>query len=254
MDDDQYVVEQRTSVMAILSLVLGIVCVPFFGVVAAVLGIAALFGISSSGGRVGGRGLAIAGIILGLLASMIWVGVYVGASKMSQFVNQAMVGPIDATMKAIEAGDFATAKANFVSPTLENIKDSDFEAFRAAYRAELGEYQSAPTGFLQFASEIGQMGQAMNQFQGGSQMMPMPLTFSKDKALAGIQFPNSGGQRTNATLIPVTNIKLITKSGKSFLLYDPNTRPLPAGGTPVSPAPTPPQNTGGVAVPSEGPK
>ncbi len=73
---------RRTSVMAILSLVCGLVCVvPGIGVLATIFGITSLVGINRSRGRVGGTGLAITGIVLGLLFSMIWIGILYAARQ-----------------------------------------------------------------------------------------------------------------------------------------------------------------------------
>ncbi len=60
----------RMSVMAILSLifaVLGLACLPF-GIVGLVLGIIALTKVNGSQGRLTGRGLAIAGLVVGALS------------------------------------------------------------------------------------------------------------------------------------------------------------------------------------------
>lgn len=237
--NDQYVVEQRTSVMAILSLVLGIICIPGFGIIGAILGIAALFSISGSGGRVGGRGLAIGGIILGVLASVLWLAAGVGVNQVAGMANKGMVAPMDTTMKAIESGDFATAKKLLVSPTLENIKDSDFEAFRAAYRAELGEYQAVPTGLWEYLSDMGQMGPVTNQMQQAGNLIPLPLTFAKEKGIAGIQVATGKTSAPSGSIIPIVNIQVFTRSGKVITLYDPSNRPLPSAvpgevATPVS--------------------
>jgi hypothetical protein len=70
---------QKTNGLAIASLVLGILCcVPFGGVLAIILGVVALQQISAQP-QTGGKGLAIAGIVLGSI-SMLSVALFVLAS------------------------------------------------------------------------------------------------------------------------------------------------------------------------------
>ena len=72
---DEYAGPERTSALAVLSLILSLACcIPGLGLLGAGLGVGALIGISGSRGRVGGKGLAVAGIIVGILVSVAWVG------------------------------------------------------------------------------------------------------------------------------------------------------------------------------------
>jgi hypothetical protein len=67
----------KTSGLAIASLILGIgaFCIPILpGLAAVILGVLGLSGIDRSQGRLGGRGLAIAGIITGGVAMLLWLG------------------------------------------------------------------------------------------------------------------------------------------------------------------------------------
>ena len=57
----------------------GILCVPGFGLLAMILGGAAILLITRACGRLTGMGIAAAGCIIGLIASVIWVVISVGA-------------------------------------------------------------------------------------------------------------------------------------------------------------------------------
>ena len=59
----------------VVALVLGIAGVLLFplGVAGAALGFGALDDITASGGRLGGRGLAVAGIVVGLVVAGLWI-------------------------------------------------------------------------------------------------------------------------------------------------------------------------------------
>ena len=63
---------RRTNTYAIVSLVLGLVAMPLTSIPALIFGYKAKNQIDASGGAEEGRGLAIAGIVLG------WVGVAIG--------------------------------------------------------------------------------------------------------------------------------------------------------------------------------
>lgn len=74
---------RRVSAPAIASLVLGILglpmgCIPF-GLAAIFLGMYAHGRIESSRGRLTGKGLATAGIVLGIISSGLWLAICAGA-------------------------------------------------------------------------------------------------------------------------------------------------------------------------------
>src|SRR5262245_43405191 len=101
---------RRTSILAIISLILSLICIiPGFGLLGAIFGLAGLIGIMQSRGRVGGTGLAVAGMILGLLFSAVWIGVGLGMVKAGKFFQGQLMGPLNGAMTAIEAGDHAAA-------------------------------------------------------------------------------------------------------------------------------------------------
>lgn len=69
---DEYVGEQRLSLMALFSLIFSLICfVPGAGLVGALLGIGGLVSIGKSRGRLTGKGLAITGLVLGLILSVL---------------------------------------------------------------------------------------------------------------------------------------------------------------------------------------
>jgi Flp pilus assembly pilin Flp len=64
---------QKTNTMAIVGFILAF----FFSIVGGILGVIALGQIKNSGGREGGRGLAIAAVIIGLILPLVAVVVIV---------------------------------------------------------------------------------------------------------------------------------------------------------------------------------
>ena len=79
--------EARTSALAVTSLVLGILSICFTvltGLPAILLGVIALIVISGSGGRLRGTGLAVGGLVTGLLGSLLLLALIPGVAKVKQ--------------------------------------------------------------------------------------------------------------------------------------------------------------------------
>ena len=76
----------KTSAGAVVSLIFGIIgCIPIFALVSLIVGIVALNSISHSEGRLGGKGMAIAGIIL---SSVMLLSTCIGAVIMIPMLAQ----------------------------------------------------------------------------------------------------------------------------------------------------------------------
>lgn len=80
-------VQKSTNAYSIISLVLGVLSmfICFFGVITGVVGIVfGVVGISQSNKnpeRMGGKGMAVAGIILSLIAIVFWIGLWIVADS-----------------------------------------------------------------------------------------------------------------------------------------------------------------------------
>lgn len=235
---------QRMSVMAILSLVFGILCVPGFGVLGLIFGAAALFAIHGSRGRLGGTGVAVAGLIVSIIACAAWIVVGVAAMQVKTLFEQKALEPVATAAAAIEKGDMAGARALFTAEANAAITDEQIAAFRTAYQAQLGSFKSMPRGVVDLLMAYGQLGQAMQAFQGRQHMVPLPAEYDQGMAIFVVQVPSSfdTGQRGQSTPggIPARNFGVITVDGKEIWLVDPNA-PLPAS----PPAPPPAAPPGG---------
>lgn len=260
--------EPRTSIMAILSLVLGLLglCVPGFGLLGLLLGIVALILIGSSNGALAGRGLSAAGIVLGLLFSVLWGAVIFGALGFASLFNQSVVAPTTRTLQAIEARDWNAARSSLVKATADKVTDADFEAFREAYQQEVGPFKSTPAGLMEFITQLGDMGDLMSRFQNNpNNLIPIPVTFEKGKAVVAMQVDPqqsaSKGPSSSSAELPIANLQIMFRGGKVVTLYDPENRPLPptdasktpAAGTPAEPAAPDQGKTGGDQVKKEPP-
>lgn len=218
---------QRLSVLAVMSLVFGCICfVPGAGAIAVILGGAAAFFISSSNGRLRGMGLAIAGIVLGLLFTLLWIFMVIGVnSGMKQFTG-SMIKPADSFMLAIDKGDFTTARTFLVPDAEKAVTDDMLRTFKDAYQADVGSYKGIPNqSMMKFISAYGSVGPAMNAIQGRQGWMPIPAEFSNGFAVVfmGIDETAQPAQTPGGIQLPMKNIGVGTNGGKVYWLVDPGT-------------------------------
>ncbi len=185
---------ERTSLMAIGSLVCSLICcIPGLGLLGSLMGVIALIGISGSRGRVGGKGLAISGIILGLLVSVIWVGLMIGIGSMGKGMDQ-MVSPV---FRHVEADEFDEARL-LLAPPGANATDAELIAFRSAYHDAVGSYVGVPTsiGGLIGAYMDPNVGPLIQNYSGSGGVIPAPGEFGSGLALVVLEFdqqnPGSG--------------------------------------------------------------
>lgn len=173
----------RTSVLAVLSLICSIICcIPGLSVLGVLLGGLALLGIGMSGGRVKGVGLAIAGLILGIIVTVIWaVSVFTIMAGLQLFGSFT-----DPTMKALAARDGDAVRSSFVASAHGDLTDRRIAEFAELIESEFGTYQRPPQGLGDwisgysaiFGNPAGQ--QAMQTAQdkyGNDGVAPLPLMF-----------------------------------------------------------------------------
>lgn len=213
--------EQKTSIMAIISLVCSLICfIPGLSIVGVVLGVFALLMISNSNGRLGGRGLAIAGLILGLIISAIWISAGIAFVQATKTMKGEFSQPLGQLILDIDAKDYAKARQSLTPAAATAITDADFTRFVDAYQAELGHAKAPPENILEFFASYGSLGQQMQQFQGAQNIIPFPGTFDKGMSVIAFQVDQKGGAG-QAIKIPISNIMVVTPSGKKVTLYDP---------------------------------
>lgn len=249
---------QRTSVLAILSLVLAIVSiVPLFcvvpgsGALAVVLGGAALLLINRERGRLSGTGLAATGVVLGLMVTVLQIVAVVMVSRGMQYYKQNIVGPIDKALVAMDTGDFKAARTMFAPAADAKITDEQLRQFVQDYQAQMGSYKGFPDSLLGFIQTWVQVGPAMQGLQGRGDVMPFPGQFANGPAVVGIMIDPQGTKNTPGSSInfAVTNIGVLSPHGQAFWLIDPSTIPM-KGPIRITPGPN-----GGVQIktgPSDG--
>lgn len=224
-------VASRTSVAAILSLVCALVCfVPGLSILAIILGIAAIVMIGSSQGRVTGKGLAISGILIGLLVTVAYGGMFLVFRTAATAFGKEFIGPTSSIFQSLEKQDYATARTLLNTPAGSPAPtDEQFDAFVAAYHAEAGTFQSMPTGILDFMMSF-QKVQGFYQPSSSVGQMPVPSEFSNGPAVVLLEFPqgSSPGPAPNPSGMPIVNIGVHSPSQNTVWLI-PKSSSTPVG-------------------------
>ncbi len=188
---------ERTSLLAILALVCALVCfIPGVGLLGVLLAVFALVGIAGSQGRLGGKGIAITALVLGLLVSLVWIGIGVGARSAWSMFEEQIAGGITQKVAAIEVGDYDTARSLFTTSAQDKLTDEAFVAFKDAYTAQLGPMQGPPTGFVEFMKMYGALGESMQEYGGRNDVMPIPMHFQNGDALLLVLIDQSGNAQS----------------------------------------------------------
>ncbi|MBX9737371.1 MAG: DUF4190 domain-containing protein [Phycisphaerales bacterium] len=240
--DAPYAGPQRTSILAICSLVSSLICcIPVVtGVLGILLGAGALIGISSSRGRVGGRGLAIGGILLGIITTVVWVALYIGAVG----VFNSWVASGYTVAKAVQTGDVVQVRAK-LSPNT-SYTDEQIRAFGVQITAQLGNIKPAPqspleawgmyTRAFQAVGKASQAGGGRTPAQQGGDA-PLGFDFDNSAALIFVNLdPSAGGPSgAGATMFDgkLNDIAVFMPDGTLLRLSD-----MPAGEAPTTPGGT----------------
>jgi len=249
--ESQLVVEApRTSISAIASLVLSLICcIPGFGILATLIGAFAIVRIGSSGGRKSGRFLALAGITLGLLVTAVQVGLFIGAVQLVKNYTINVVTPMSTAFTQLTQGDRSALSAKVDPAVLPTGDKAQMDRFWAEATAKLGAFKGLPDKGFMFQSSNPS---GTTQIMPGLRPFPLPLQFAKgdalmfllvdDKKWMDILFGKISltGSVQNMVIETEdgTTIYLIPPTGTPTLLTPPTTPPAPpTGGTP----PTPPK-------------
>ena len=225
----------RVSIMALLSIVLSaICCIPGLGLLGSIFGGASLVAIRRSGGRLKGRGMAITGLVLGLVITIVWLGGWVVFSRSVGFaLNSAST-----TMSAIEAGDWNTARAHIALADGSSVTDEQLASFRTRYQAAAGSFTSMPTGMIEFMKSFGALGSSAQQYQGPggplsgrNNVIPIVATFDKGQFIIAAEInptASQGGVRFQDLVVSLPD-------GTEIRLFLPPPPPAPPAAPPAPP-------------------
>lgn len=215
--------DRRTSVLAIVALVLALLCfIPMLGAVALVLGGAAILLISRSRGRLGGLGLAITACVVGMITTLLWLTVIGGAMQISNLTSTHFLRPVATVFEGVQKGDVTAAKAMLSPRVRAEVTDAEVAEFGRALKDEMGTFQGAPEGIVALILAYVEIGESMKNVQGRNNVIPFPGRFSKGLAIVVLHVDQHGGGPINPggsiETIPLMNYGVVTKEGKEIWL------------------------------------
>lgn len=174
-----FVGEQRLSLLALFSLIFALIClIPGLGALGVVFGAAALVMIGKSRGRLTGKGMAITGVVLGVIVSVIWGSVILGFGQAFRYYRDRMIPPM-ALLVENAGSDMGAARGSLTAGAAKSVTDEDLAQFAAAIEAHYGQFRGSPQGLMELAQAFAETmrAQRQDQFQGGKRGVPAPLIF-----------------------------------------------------------------------------
>ncbi len=253
----EYSVQPRTSVMAVVSLILGILSIPTccilvgapLGLFAAALGIAALLAINArADGSLEGRGVAVTGVVTGTIGLFLSLFVLWGASRASNVFAQAASQPL----VAIEAMDARALDASLSKSASARLDEAHMKAFRDAYQGKLGKFKRAKGNLRDVVSSFQTLFsdhriQARMQAEGKA-YFPIGAEFEKGDAYILLVLPqqqNYGPKQGQSNILE--DLGILLPDGEPILLLGPE---APTKPDPTKPDPTKPDATKPDAAPA----
>jgi len=158
----------RTSILAVLAVIFAVICfLPGTGLLAILLGVAALVAISGSNGRLEGRGAALSGIILGVITTTLWAAIGFGALQGWTFYTKNLVTTGDQIFQAAAARDYDALREHLTDDAAESLTNEQIDWFIAEVESREGAVQGASTSigtmWNSFGAVFGAGGGQQNQ-------------------------------------------------------------------------------------------
>lgn len=249
----------RLSVLAILSLITGILALPIccipaggtlFGLLPIVLGLGSLRAIRRSQGQTAGKSLAIGGLVMGLFAAII--------STLAWTAIGSMFAKMPTVYAQVLDEDPAVVRTVLTTSAANSITDEEINRFREGFLAEYGDNWSTTAGIAPLLRGYLTAGdpQGLQTVPVGPSQSPVPLPIMVDGGWTYLIVIMQQGENLGAGLPAIANAAYQTPDGSlvwlletqpEILLPDTNTFPDnqspipdPADELPGAPASDPP--------------
>lgn len=186
--------------------------------------------IGRSGGALRGRGIAISGIVLGLIASVFWVIAAVSAVQVSRIYSTQFSEPIAGIISDAEAGNAEGVLAALTPESAASVTPENVRRWVETYQAETGAFSAVPESLWDMIKLSLDIGPSMQRFKMGEAVAPLPARFAEGPAVIIVRF-----EKANPTAGPggfplLQDIGVMTVRGEEFWLVDGSTAgEVPAG-------------------------
>ncbi len=239
----------RTSLLAITSLVLGILSIftcflQVVGPLAILVGVIALVAIARSQGTLAGRGLAVSGMITGIVGVVLGVFLLLGT-----FFTVNQIGRYGQFVSDAQSRDQSATSAWLSPSSSASLDEATLETFADATDDALGSFGNVTPGLWAFFQSFPRIERLrpsdLQTYQSrGMTPIPMPAEFANGPAtlvmIVSQREPMAGtvfGKVVNVAVIPEGSTKVIW-------LFDPAAPvpPMPVPGTQLPPIPSDPAN------------
>jgi hypothetical protein len=168
---------------------------------------------------------AVVGMALGVIVTVGWVALAVGAGSAYNFWQINITQPMSRLIEASYAGDVAAARAEMTVGAQGQISDEEIILFGQAMRAEFGEFQGMPSSFEETVRAIGEGFSRVGsnqQMSGGSSQDAVPMTLITDSGgimVFGVFDP--GGQPSQ--VFRYEDLFVLLPNGEALTLRDSGT-------------------------------
>lgn len=242
--------QARLSVLAVVALICSALCVT--GPIGIILGVVAFVVIGRSDGRLWGRGLAIAAVVVGLLVTTVLGGLAYSGVRAYQMVIVNLVEPGKTALNGVQAGDPAALRG-LLDPAAA-VTDEQLAAFATRVREDFGAFK----GFGAVSPSAGRNPppQIENlQLAGDLVPFPVPVGFEKKSGFFCVVMPVDkllDVMWNRQASAPGVNLILIAEDGTILPLIPLSPANAPAGTPNAAPGASPPSATPPAGTPPAG--
>jgi hypothetical protein len=225
-DVQLYQEPERTSIMAIMSMVFGILgccLVGLTSILAIPLSVFAMIGISRSKGRVGGMGFAIVGLVMGLLTLALWLGLIIGGGGAWYGMMKNFADSIETTLIEAKNGNYDAVRATLAPPASE-VTDEELDAFLAYSEADFGSYVSSFDSLGEMFTGYVSLGEQINSAGGGGGMIPVPMQFDSGWVIVIYEIDPSGQGPMGPSGLPMAERLIFVGANGSMHSIPPSDR------------------------------
>jgi hypothetical protein len=225
--DEAFPQRPRVSGLAVASLVFGLLCcIPGSGLIGVILGGAGLIRIGRSEGRLTGRGMALIGLVLGLLGTLLYLGLTIGLMASLNALNT--YGDV---ARALDKGDHSAVRAMLSPSTSGALSDEQIDRFAQRIRDEWGGYQGLPKGLPEWVRDYIAIMPTLEKGGLRTGDLGLPLLYDRGRPAAIYRIDRASTGPSGAST--VSELGVAARDGTMIWLLDAKSGSTPPGPVPL---------------------